>query len=68
MGVFGVRLGMLLIPISVGLLVGNPIAGAISSTGWIGLQIFSGGLILVAAALVIVVRINMFGWSWRVKC
>ncbi|KAF7865974.1 hypothetical protein EAF04_006137 [Stromatinia cepivora] len=33
MGVLGVRLGMLLIPISVGILVGNPIAGALESYG-----------------------------------
>lgn len=68
MDVFGVRLGMLLIPISAGLLVGNPIAGAISSTGWMGLQIFTGVLILTAAILVIMIRIIMFGWNWKVKC
>lgn len=36
-GVLGVRLGMLLMPISVGILVGNPIAGALESYGWISM-------------------------------
>ncbi|RAL63623.1 hypothetical protein DID88_003667 [Monilinia fructigena] len=65
MGVLGVRLGMLLIPISVGILVGNPIAGALESYGWISLQTFTGALLMVSFAVVTIVRILMYGRSLK---
>ncbi len=68
MGVFGVRLGMLLIPISVGLLIGNPVAGAILAHGWTGLQVFTGAVLTLASACIVSVRLVMYGWDWMRKC
>ncbi|TGO69053.1 hypothetical protein BOTNAR_0016g00480 [Botryotinia narcissicola] len=59
-GVLGVRLGMLLMPISVGILVGNPIAGALESYGWISLQIFTAALLMALLLVVIIARILMY--------
>ncbi|TEY24294.1 hypothetical protein BOTCAL_1408g00010 [Botryotinia calthae] len=67
-GLLGVRLGMLLIPIALGLLFGNPIAGAISSHGWMGLQLFTGGAVLLSTVVIVIVRVVMYGWSWKTKC
>lgn len=67
-GLLGVRLGMLLVPCALGLLLGNPIAGAIDSKGWLGLQIFTGTVLIVAAILVLAVRILLYGKNWRKKC
>ena len=68
MGVFGVRFGMLLIPISVGLLLGNPVAGAILAHGWTGLQLFTVAVLTTAPACIILVRLVMYGWDWMRKC
>jgi hypothetical protein len=67
-GLLGVRLGMLLIPCALGLLLGNPIAGAIDSNGWLGLQLFTGAVLTVAATLVILVRLLLYGKNWKKKC
>lgn len=68
-GLLGVRLGMLLIPSAMGLLVGNPIAGAIDGAGkWLGLQLFTGAVLVTAAGLVVVVRALLYGGSWKKKC
>ncbi|KAM0123635.1 hypothetical protein ACHAO1_011250, partial [Botrytis cinerea] len=65
MSVLGVRLGMLLIPISVGILVGNPIAGALESYGWIALQTFTAALLMASFVVGIVVRVLMYGKSLK---
>jgi MFS family permease len=45
---YGVRFTMQVVPAGIGLLIGNPIAGAIlKSGGWIGLQSFSAASIVV---------------------
>jgi len=67
-GLLGVRMGMLLIPIALGLLIGNPIAGAISTHGWNGLQSFTGGVLVISAGFIIAVRVVMHGWYWKKKC
>lgn len=68
-GLLGVRLGMLLIPSAMGLLLGNPIAGALDSTGkWLGLQLFTGAVLVTAAMLVVVVRLLLYGRRWGKKC
>ncbi|TGO08611.1 hypothetical protein BTUL_0200g00030 [Botrytis tulipae] len=67
-GVLGVRLGMLLMPISVGILVGNPIAGALESYGWISLQIFTAALLMASLLVVIIARILMYGKSLTIRC
>lgn len=68
-GLLGVRLGMLLIPSAMGLLLGNPIAGALDSTGrWLGLQLFTGAVLVTAAGLVVEVRALLYGRTWGKKC
>ena len=50
-------MGMLLLPWAFGLLVGEPIAGAIlSSSDWKGLQIFTGTVLGAAALIAVAVR------------
>lgn len=68
--VVGVRMGMLLVPWAFGLLIGEPIAGAIlpSSSGWKGLQVFTGSVLAVAAFLCIAVRWTHYGMRWDKKC
>jgi len=67
-GLFGVRLGMLLMPSALGLLLGNPIAGVIDPKGWLGLQLFTGAVLITAATLVVLVRLLLYGKSWKKKC
>ncbi|KAF7921093.1 uncharacterized protein EAE97_011361 [Botrytis byssoidea] len=67
-GVLGVRLGMLLMPISVGILVGNPIAGALEFYGWISLQILTAALLMASLLVVIIARILMYGKSLTIRC
>jgi len=59
--VFGSRLSMLFIPAAVGVLIGNPIAGAILKSGWIGLQVFGGSTLAVAMLLGSVARLVKTG-------
>jgi len=66
MGVVGMRFGMLLIPLSIGLLIGDPIAGAISASGWVGLQVFAGTVGVAAAVCALAVRATKHGWKWRI--
>ena len=68
--VVGVRMGMLLVPWAFGLLIGEPAAGAIlaSTNSWTGLQLFTGGAILVAVAFSIAVRVTKYGWTLMTKC
>lgn len=42
LGKLGVRMGMMCLPTSIGILMGNPIVGAILRRCWIGLQLFCG--------------------------
>lgn len=67
-GLLGVRLGMLLVPCAIGLLLGNPIAGGLDYSGWLGLQLFTGVVLTGAATLVVIVRLLLYGSSWREKC
>ncbi|MCJ1458462.1 hypothetical protein MMC28_008835 [Mycoblastus sanguinarius] len=58
----GTRLGMLTGMCGIGLLVGNPIAGAILDHGsWIGLQAWAGSLILAAAVMISWARFTRYG-------
>ena len=56
LNVRGNRMGLLFGPCSIGLLIGNPIGGALLATGWLGLQSFCGG-VLVAATCTLVVAL-----------
>lgn len=68
--VIGVRMGMLLLPWAFGLLIGEPLGGAIlgSSRDWAGLQIFTGSVLAAASMLGIAVRWTKYGMSWSRKC
>ena len=64
----GTRLGMLTGMCGIGLLVGNPIAGAILDRGsWVGLQAWAGCVILAAAAMIAWARITRYGSTLRIK-
>ncbi|KAF5871399.1 putative mfs monocarboxylate transporter protein [Botrytis fragariae] len=67
-GVLSFRLGMLLMPISAGILVVNLTAGALESYGWISLQIFTAALLTASLLVVIVARILMYGKSLTIRC
>lgn len=59
MGVLGVRLGMQAIPMAIGVLIGNPIVGAIRPSSWVGLQIFCGATVGLSAIFMTVARFKM---------
>ncbi len=65
-----VRMGTLLLPWALGLLIGEPIAGAIlaSSGGWMGLQVFTGSVLSIATGLGLLVRWAKYGLRWNIKC
>lgn len=48
MGLVGTWMGMSATYSGLGLLVGNPVAGVLLNSGWIGLQCFCGGTVAVA--------------------
>ena len=66
----GVCMGMLLLPWAFGLLIGEPLGGAIlgSSGDWTGLQTFTGSVLAAASMLGIAVRWTKYGMSWSRKC
>ena len=68
--VVGVRMGMLLLPWAFGLLIGEPIAGAIlsSPSGWKGLQIFTGTVLGAAVLIAVAVRYTKYGSGLKAKC
>ena len=61
----GTRMGQCFFVSSLGLLVGSPVAGAIlGDTGsWVGLQVFSGAMLLVTGAILVAARVSQVGWS-----
>ncbi|RDL36934.1 uncharacterized protein BP5553_04367 [Venustampulla echinocandica] len=67
MGLVGVRMGMLFVPTAVGLLIGNPIAGAVLSSGWVGLQLFCGASVLIATVCITIARVAKDGSSIKVR-
>ena len=60
-------MGMLVVPIAIGLLVGNPIAGALNPKVWVDLQIFCGGIIALSGVCVVIARIAKVGWKVKAK-
>ena len=64
----GTRLGMAMSFAGVGLLIGNPIAGAIlESGGWVGLQVWAGSLMVASVLCVTCARGLRFGWTVRAR-
>ena len=63
MKLFGTRTGMMAVCMAIGLLIGNPIAGALIFSGWdfIPLQIFCGATVLAAALFLTLSRIAKAG-------
>lgn len=61
------RLGMQMVPMAFGLLVGNPIAGAILNSGsgnnWVGLASFCGASVLLSVVFVGAARVTKVGWK-----
>ena len=60
-------MGMLFVPIAAGLLVGNPIAGALLRSGWMDLQAFCGAVLACSGLCVLSARIAKVGWNLKVK-
>lgn len=67
LAVVGVRIGMLFVPISIGLLIGNPIAGALVKTNWVSLQCFCGTTLAISSIFLVATRVAKDGWALRVK-
>ena len=67
LGVFGVRLGMLFVPMAIGPLIGNPIAGAVLDHGWVALQAFCGATTVFAVLLALALRIMKAGIRLKAK-
>ena len=67
MSTVGTRLGMAMAFSGVGLLIGNPIAGAIlrGGGGWVGLQVWTGTLIAVSAGCMVSARWTKFGYGLK---
>ncbi|KAK5120050.1 hypothetical protein LTR85_006531 [Meristemomyces frigidus] len=57
----GGRAGMNNLCTSVGVLIGNPIAGILVQQSWIGLQAFCGALLLASTIFTVVTRVWTFG-------
>lgn len=68
MGVVGVRIGMLAIPTATGLLIGDPIAGAILKSGWVSLQAFCGTMVGLSTLCMIAARVAKVDNDIRSKC
>ena len=49
------------VPAAVGLLIGNPIAGAVKDRGWVGLEVFSGCFVLAALGTAVGARVCGLG-------
>ncbi|KAI7364892.1 MFS monocarboxylate transporter-like protein [Hortaea werneckii] len=67
MSTVGGRLGMNTFCAALGILVGNPIAGVIVDSSWIGLQSFCGGTLLAGAVLVLLTRWSRVGFRLNSK-
>jgi MFS family permease len=65
---YGVRMTMQLVPSAVGLLIGNPIAGAILKTQWVGLQSFSAAMVMACTFLSVAARVSKVGWDLKTRC
>ena len=65
----GIQVGMSLAITACGLLIGEPIAGAIldGSGGWIGLQTWCGVLLVISGCFSLVARVLKVGTKWNAK-
>lgn len=65
---YGVRMMMPMVPIAFGLLIGNPIAGALLPHGWLALQLFTGASLAMCTLLAVIARFTKVGTSLKAKC
>lgn len=61
--VIGVRIGMTVFVASVGVAIGNPIAGALLEHGWLGLQVWAASCLALGALFMAAARVSKVGWS-----
>ena len=67
LGVVGARMGMAFSVSALGFLVGTPIAGAIVSHGWVGLQAYTGASFMLATIIMIAAKVSKVGFGVAVK-
>ncbi|GAM40635.1 hypothetical protein TCE0_039r13131 [Talaromyces pinophilus] len=68
LGVIGVRMGMLCVICSFGILIGTPVGGAVlRQGGWISLQSFGGAALMVSTIFIIATRVAKVGAHPRQK-
>ncbi len=67
LSVIGVRMGMLSVPVSAGLLIGNPIAGALVKISWTSLQSFCGAALAVSTVFLMAARVKKDGWAPKTR-
>lgn len=67
LGVVGVRMGMLFLPTALGLLIGNPIAGALLRNSWQALEAFCGILLALSTCALIAMSVTRYGWAIKFK-
>lgn len=62
LGVTGVRMGMLCVICSFGVLVGTPVGGALLHRGgWVGLQCFGAAMLAISTILILATRVAKAG-------
>ena len=67
LAVVRVRMGMLFIPLSIGLLIGNPIAGALVENDWVSLQTFCGATLAISTIFLVATRVAKDGWARKIR-
>ncbi|KAK4550654.1 hypothetical protein LTR36_000233 [Oleoguttula mirabilis] len=65
--ILGGRAGMNNLCTSIGVLIGNPIAGILVKQSWLGLQAFCGALLFASAFFTVVTRVWIFGAGMSTK-
>jgi hypothetical protein len=65
---YPVRITMQMLPAGLGLLIGNPIAGAILNRGWLKLQAFSIATVLACMLCLLVVHRLKAGQAVKRQC
>lgn len=64
----GVRIGMICITCSIGILFGSPLGGLVLHNGWESLQIFAAAMLIAGGINIVVIRFLTAGVHPMVKC
>jgi MFS family permease len=67
MSLVGTHMGMSFGFGAFGLLIGNPVAGVLLDSGWVGPAVFCGSCNMIAGICIIAARFNKTGLKFRVK-